>query len=92
MSYKFTLTLDEDQVDELVVATLKDAYEDCVFTLFDPAKQKFDPVEDVVRRQEGLAASLQYFMVPKHYDEYMEFWNNYTQKDYDESQTTGSDK
>lgn len=92
MNYKFTLTLDGDQVDELVLASLKEAYEDCVFTLFDLAKQKFDPIEDVLRRQEGLMTTLNYFMVPKEFDEYMEFWNNYTQKDYDESQATGSDQ
>ena len=90
MGYEFKLKIDGDQVDELVVASLKDAYEDCVFTLFDPAKQKFDPVEDVVRRQEGLATVLNYFMIPQEYQGYMEFWNNYTQKDYDESQITGS--
>lgn len=92
MDYRFTLNLDGDQVDELVVASLKDAYADCVFTLFDLDKQKFDPIEDVVRRQEGLATVLHYYMVPQEYDHFMEFWNNYTQKDYDESQATGSDQ
>lgn len=92
MSYEFKLKIDPDEVDALVVFSLKEAYEDCVFTLFDPAKQKFDPVEDVVRRQEGLATVLNYFMIPQEYQGYMEFWNNYTQKDYDESQITGSNQ
>lgn len=92
MDYRFTLNLDGDQVDELVVASLKDAYADCVFTLFDLDKQKYDPIEDVVRRQEGLATVLQYFMIPADYKEFVEFWNNYTQKDYNESKATGSDQ
>lgn len=92
MSYSFKLTLDADEVDELVVSALMDAYQDCVCTLFDLDKQKYDPIEDVLRRQEGLATTLHYFMVPKAYEEFMEFWNNYTQKDYDESKATGSDQ
>lgn len=92
MGYEFKLKIDADEVDALVVASLKDAYEDCVFTLFDLTKQKYDPIEDVLRRQEGLATTLQYFMIPQEYQGYMDFWNNYTQKDYDESQTTGSDQ
>ena len=84
--------LDADQVDEITITNLKEAYEDCVFTLLDPVKQKFDPVEDVLRRQEGLVSTLEYFMIPKDFVSYMEFWNNYTQKDYDESnQTAGVD-
>ena len=92
MKYKFTLSLDHEQVDELVLASLKEAYEDCVTTLLDLEKQKYDPIEDVIRRQEGLMTTLNYFMVPRDFDEYIEFWNNYTQKDYDESKATGSDK
>lgn len=92
MSYDFKFTLDPDQVDALVVLNLKEAYEDCVFTFLDPAKQWFDPIEDVVHRQEGLATVLQYYMSPQEYQGYMEFWNNYTQKDYDESQITGSNQ
>lgn len=79
------VTLDADQVDEITIANLKEAYEDCVYTLLDPVRQKFDPVEDVLRRQEGLVSTLEYFMIPKDFVSYMEFWNNYTQKDYDES-------
>jgi len=86
MSYK--ITLNADQIDEITVACLKEAYEDCVFTLFDVEKQKFDPIEDVLQRQEGLASTLAYFMIPKDFVSYMEFWNNYTQKDYDESNQT----
>ena len=93
MSYKFTVELNPDQVDELTLACLKEAYEDCVYTLLDPSRQMFDPVEDVLRRQEGLVSTLEYFMIPQDFRSYMKFWNNYTQKDYDESsnQTTGVD-
>lgn len=85
------VTLDADQVDEITIANLKEAYEDCVCTLLDPEKLKYDPVEDVLRRQEGLVSTLEYFMIPKDFVSYMEFWNNYTQKDYDESnQTAGA--
>ena len=88
MAYKFTLSLDEEEVDELVVATLQEAYQECVYTLLDKEKQKYDPIEDVLRRQEGLAEVLNYYMIPKEFIEYMEFWNNYTQKDYDEANQT----
>lgn len=91
MTYKFTVDISPDQADEIALACLKEAYEDCVYTLLDVSRQWFDPIEDVLRRQEGLVSTLNYFMVPKEFTEYMEFWNNYTQKDYDESKTTGSD-
>lgn len=92
MAYKFTVDLNPDQVDEITLSCLQEAYEDCVYTLLDPAKQIFDPVEDVLRRQEGLASTLEYFMVPKDFVEYLNFWNNYTKKDYDEAnQTEGVD-
>lgn len=92
MKYKCTVSLDVDAVDELVVNSLKEAYEDCVATLWSVERQKFDPIEDVLCRQEGLRTVLNYFMVPKDFDTYMNIWNNYTPKDDNESQATGSDK
>jgi hypothetical protein len=91
MSYKFTVEITPDEADNITLSCLKEAYEDCVYTLLDESRQWFDPIEDVLRRQEGLVSTLAYFMIPKDFVSYMEFWNNYTQKDYDESsnQTTG---
>jgi len=91
MTYKFTVDLDPDQADAITLECLKKAYEDCVYTLLDESRQWFDPIEDVLRRQEGLVSTLAYFMIPKDFVSYMEFWNNYTQKDYDESKTSGVD-
>lgn len=77
MDYKFTLSLDGDQVDELVVISLKETYEECVKTLLCPTRQWYDPIEDVIRRQEALSELLQYHMAPADYTKYINYWNAY---------------
>jgi hypothetical protein len=94
MDYKFTLSLDADQVDELVVASLKDTYEECVKTLLCPTRQWYDPIEDVIRRQEALSELLQYHMAPLDYKEYVNYWNAYTLQEgtaNEEDKDTGVD-
>ena len=94
MDYKFTLSLDGDQVDELVVASLQETYEECVKTLLCPTRQWYDPVEDVIRRQEALTELLQYYMAPEAYRTYVNYWNAYTLQEgsaNEEDKDTGVD-
>ena len=94
MDYKFTLSLDADQVDELVVLSLKETYEECVKTLLCPTRQWYDPIEDVIRRQEALTELLQYHMAPLDYKEYVNYWNAYTLQEgsaNEEDKDTGVD-
>jgi hypothetical protein len=94
MDYKFTLSLDGDQVDELVVLSLKETYEECVKTLLCPTRQWYDPIEDVIRRQEALSELLQYHMAPLDYQTYVNYWNAYTLQegtDNEKDKDTGVD-
>ena len=77
MSYKFTVDLNGDQTDEITLNSLKEAYEDCIKTIVTPALQAFDPLEDVIPRQQALLKVLEYYSVPQEYQKYIKYWDNY---------------
>lgn len=59
MTFKFTVDLNADQTDEITLNSLKEAYEDCIETIVTPAMQAFDPLEDVIPRQQALMKVLE---------------------------------
>ena len=77
MTYKFTVNLNADQTDEITLNSLKEAYEDCIETIVTPAMQAFDPLEDVIPRQQALMKVLEYYSVPQEYQKYIKYWDNY---------------
>jgi hypothetical protein len=77
MDYKFTLKLDGDQVDSLVLSALKDSYEECIKTIASPERQKWDPLEDVMDRHEALLEVIRYYSVPTEYKKYVKYWDQY---------------
>ena len=97
MSYKFTVDLNGDQTDEITLNSLKEAYEDCIKTMTTPAMQAFDPIEDVIERQQALMKVLAYYSVPQEYKKYMKYWDKYlevalkTGKKADEKVKTNGD-
>jgi cytochrome c2 len=73
---KYKIEIDDEAVDSLVVKNLQQAYEECVDTMLDTAKQVFDPLEDVIRRQAAIAEVLAYYMAPREFGDYIRIWNN----------------
>jgi len=73
---KYKIEIDDEAVDGLVIKNLQQAYEECVDTMLDTAKQAFDPLEDVIRRQAALAEILAYYMAPREFGDYIRTWNN----------------
>ena len=77
MGYKFTIDLDGDQTDNIVLAALKDSYEDCIKTMCSVERQIFDPLEDVLERHIALLKVIEYYSVPVEHKKYVKYWENY---------------
>lgn len=77
MDYKFTMKLDGDQVDSLVLSALKESYEDCIQTMCSAERQKWDPLEDVMDRHEALLEVIRYYSIPTEYKKYAKYWDQY---------------
>ena len=93
MSVKFTVTVDADEVDLLVVKSLKETYEDAVNVMLKPELQSWDPLPDALTRIEGATAMLNYYMLPAEYKKYMKYWTDYINKagkTDEEDQDTGA--
>ena len=95
MSVKFTVTVDADEVDLLVVKSLQETYEDAIKVMLNPELQSWDPLPDALTRIEGATAMLNYYMPPAEYKKYMQYWNNYLNKagktDEEDKDTGASD-
>ena len=85
MAYKFTMELDGDQVDDLVLAALKDSYEDCIKTMCSVERQIFDPLEDVLERHQALLEVIRYYSVPSEYKKYVKYWDQYLKQSMKET-------
>ena len=77
MGYKFTIDLDGDQTDNIVLAALKDSYEDCIKTICSTERQLYDPLEDVLERHIALLKVIQYYSIPAEHKKYVKYWENY---------------
>jgi hypothetical protein len=83
--YKFTMTLDGEQVDGLVLSALKESYEECIKTMTSPERQKWDPLEDVMARHEALLEVIRYYSVPTEYKKYVKYWDQYLKQSMKET-------
>ena len=92
MTYKFSIDLNGHQTDEITLQSLKEAYEDCIKTMTNPDMQVFDPLEDVLARHQALMKVLQYYSVPKEYEKYIKYWDNYLTQYYKTTLKTGKSK
>lgn len=77
MTYKFNVSLDGDEVDNIVLTALKESYEDCIKTMCSVERQVFDPLEDVLDRHAALLKVIEYYSVPAEYKKYVKYWENY---------------
>ena len=85
MDYKFTMKLDGDQVDSLVLSALKESYEDCIQTMCSAERQKWDPLEDVLDRHEALLEVIRYYSIPTEYKKYAKYWDQYLKQSMKET-------
>lgn len=85
MDYKFTLKLDADQVDSLVLSALKESYEECIKTITTPERQLFDPLEDVLERHEALLEVIRYYSIPTEFKKYAKYWDQYLKQSMKET-------
>jgi hypothetical protein len=77
MSYKFTISIDDEELDAITVRSLKEVYQDCIETINNPDSYKWEDVDDAMNRLKGASALLNYYMIPTDYLKYIKYWDNY---------------
>lgn len=73
---KITIDVLGEEAEKVVVASLKQSYEECMKTMLSPSRLMYDPIEDVLRRQAALAEVLAYYMESNEFKNFMHIWNH----------------
>ena len=94
MTYKVTIAIEPDEIDNIVTESLKEVYQDCIQTINNPNAFQWEDVGDAVKRMAGASTLLSYYMVPQEYKKYMKYYENYiktiTRKPNEKDKDTGA--
>jgi len=71
---KYTFDLVPEQVDELLVTSLKEMHELCIKSILNPKARDHEDIEDLFKRYDAMNIVLEYYMIYSEWAAYTRKW------------------